>query len=356
MPKTVGNIQLHVGPTEVGGPDDLKKTIIDFIDGAQRSLDIAVQELDSKEIAQAIVRARQRRVRVRLVLEGDYLTVRRAMANPWQPSGQHETNREIQNAVLRAAINVRSDFNPHIFHQKFIVRDGSALLTGSTNFTDTGVSANLNHLVVVRDRKVANTYAKEFREIQQGHFGALNEGHDSAPRQVEVSAVPIKIVFAPDHNPEMEIMKQMLKARRRIDFAVFTFARSSGIDDTMMVQQNAELQIRGAVDGAQAAQRWAAARLVRSAGIDVFAVRRQGPLYRLHHKLMVLDEQVIIAGSFNYTGPATRLNDENVVILGDLESTKVSSIQAQKRLAKYALDEIDRIILDFGEPIPAASS
>jgi hypothetical protein len=31
----------------------------------------------------------------------------------------------------------------------------------------------------------------------------------------------------------MEIMKQMLKAKTSIDFAMFTFAQSSGIDDTM---------------------------------------------------------------------------------------------------------------------------
>ena len=74
-------------------------------------------------------------------------------------------------------------------------------------------------------------------------------------------------------------------------------------------------------------------------------------LRKLHHKLMVLDEQVVIAGSFNYTGPATRLNDENIIVLGDLETKKKSTITAQKKLAKYALDEIDRIIRTYGKKI-----
>ena len=43
----------------------------------------------------------------------------------------------------------------------------------------------------------------------------------------------IKPLFAPRHGPEMEIMKQMLKASESIDFAMFTFAQSSGIDDAM---------------------------------------------------------------------------------------------------------------------------
>ncbi|MEK0338430.1 MAG: hypothetical protein QQN41_13450, partial [Nitrosopumilus sp.] len=63
----------------------------------------------------------------------------------------------------------------------------------------------------------------------------------------------------------------------------------------------------------------------------------------------VIDEQLIIAGSFNYTGPANTTNDENILVIGDLDSTDQNSIQKQKQLAKYALDEIDRIISDFGE-------
>jgi phosphatidylserine/phosphatidylglycerophosphate/cardiolipin synthase-like enzyme len=72
---------------------------------------------------------------------------------------------------------------------------------------------------------------------------------------------------------------------------------------------------------------------------------------KLHHKLMVIDEQLIITGSFNYTGPANQLNDENIVVIGDLDSDDPDSIQRQQSLGRYALDEIDRIITAFGEPV-----
>lgn len=351
MPQVIGDIELYMGPQEVGGPDNLRVTIIRFIDGAKRRLDIAVQELDSWGIADAVIRARQRRVQVRLVLEGDYLRVQRIPADPRHPGGKNEINRAIQNAILRTAVNVRSDYNPAIFHQKFIVRDGSAVLTGSTNFTETGTSTNLNHVVIVRSRTVANLYSREYAEIQQGHFGKLNEGHDPTPRDVNVSNLPVRVLFAPDHNPEMEIMKQMLKAKKRIDFAMFTFAKSSGIDDTMIALTKAGMPIRGVLDGGQANKRWAASRPIRNAGAELYTVKGQGKLRKLHHKLMVLDRQVVIVGSFNYTGPATRLNDENIMILGDLKTKKKSSITAQKKLAKYALDEIDRIARTYGKRI-----
>ena len=55
-------------------------------------------------------------------------------------------------------------------------------MTGSTNFTDTGTSTNLNHLVVVRDKEVAKHYSREFKEINQGHFGKLPRGMTRRPR------------------------------------------------------------------------------------------------------------------------------------------------------------------------------
>ena len=351
MPMKVGKIELHMGPQETGAPDDLRQTIVKFIDGAQDRLEIAVQELEDREIADAIIRARQRRVVVWLVLEADYLRASRLRKNAFVQGGKKEENRQIHDAILRSNIQVRTDFNPKIFHQKFIVRDRSAVLTGSTNFTPTGVGSNLNHLLIIDDKEVARIYQREFKEIRQGHFGKLNEGHDPAPDDLKISNVPVRIAFAPDHNPEMEIMKQMVKGKRRIDFAIFTFAQSSGIDDTMIALSRGGLKVRGALDGLAANQKWAATRPVKNAGAELHSVRKSRFVNKLHHKLMVIDGQVIIAGSFNYSGPATRLNDENIVVIGDLDAKSKASIAAQKKLGKYALGEIDRIIDEHGRRI-----
>ncbi len=351
MPKTVGKVKLYMGPQTVGGPDNLEQVITKFIGQAQKSLDIAVQELDFKKIAEAIVNKRPK-VRVRLVLEADYLKASRYRTKPWSVGGKQEPNREIQNALLRSTAWVRSDFNPAIFHQKFIIRDRSAVLTGSTNFTSTGTTNNLNHIITIEDETIAKIYSKEFREIRQGHFGKLNEGHDPKPPKAEVSQIPIRILFAPDHSPEMDIMKQMLKAKKRIDFAVFTFSESSGIDDTMQVLARNKIKIKGVLDWMQSNQKWAASHnLVGKRNIELHRARPKGKMRKLHHKLMVIDERVIIAGSFNYTGPANRTNDENIIMLGNLEPASQSSAKAQRSLAKYALKEIKRIIDEYGVKI-----
>jgi hypothetical protein len=64
------------------------------------------------------------------------------------------------------------------------------------------------------------------------------------PTTIGVKGIPVKVAFAPDHAPELELMKQLLTVRAdgqqaeleggQIWFAIFTFNGSSGIDDTLL--------------------------------------------------------------------------------------------------------------------------
>jgi phosphatidylserine/phosphatidylglycerophosphate/cardiolipin synthase-like enzyme len=355
----LGSVEFYCGPPVLGGPDDLDAVIRSFIDGATESLHIAVQELDSRAVAEAVLAAKARKVAVRVILEGAYLGEQKPPADPWTPGGGNEANREIHTALLRAGVDLITDLNPEIFHQKFIVRDRgeptAAVLTGSANFTltDTGRvvgGSNLNHVVILHGQRAAGLYDAEFRRLRSGTFGALHERQSPRPAEFRLAGIRVKPIFAPEQGPEMEIMKQMLKAAERIDFAMFTFAQSSGIDDTMAVLLRGGIPVRGVLDRGQGAQKWAATRPLQAAGAELHVNAPGNGVRKVHHKLMVIDRRLVIAGSFNYTEPAATLNDENIVVLGDLEETDPIAEGAQQKLAAYALGEIDRIIGTLSRP------
>ena len=44
MSRKVGRVELYMGPRDVGAADDLEDVIVKFIGGAQKRLEIAVQE------------------------------------------------------------------------------------------------------------------------------------------------------------------------------------------------------------------------------------------------------------------------------------------------------------------------
>jgi len=354
----LGEIEMYMGPKELGGPDDLKSTILNFISQAKKSLDIAIQELDDIDIAKAIVEAKnrtyltysgkKRHLKVRIILEGDYLHAGKPQSNPFEPKGSLESNRTIINALYRSAVNLKTDYNGKIFHQKFIIKDNKEILTGSTNFTISGTSKNLNHIVIVKNLDVVKAYRKEYNEMVSGKFGFRS---DTTVKPIETKSnhIRLKPLFAPNHSPEMELMKQMAKAKNRIDFAIFTFAESSGIDDQMNVVANAGIKVSGLINGDQKNQKWSASRNLDNK-IDIhFTKKGMNGLGKLHHKLMVIDKSVVIVGSFNYTAPANRLNDENIIIIGDLDESSNEGKINQTKFGEYALKEIERIKNEFTE-------
>lgn len=375
-----GKIEAYVGPPELGAADDLERVVAEFIGGARSTLSVAVQELDNPVIAQALLDASWRGVRVELFVEQDYLRTPLPGSPPRLPTprpGESQAealhrvqwleddtelamNRRILSALLRSDVQVRGDYNPKIFHQKFVLRDyvdravpTSALLSGSANFTVTDTHSNLNHVFVFRNAYVCRQYATEVEQLRRGSFG--RGLHGDVPRVYDLAGVPVKVLFAPDHTPELEIMKQMLKGADEICFAIFTFAGSSGIDDTMLALARGGMKIKGVLDPTQARQDWAAPSWLVHDNIELHVPRRSGVfagLRKVHHKLMVIDEQIVVAGSFNYTAPANEYNDENLFVLGSVH-TEVEGIAVAanpcRELATHMKAEIDRII-DHSEP------
>jgi hypothetical protein len=68
-----GAIQCFLGPDDLGGPADLEGAIVASIDGAKKMIDVAVQEIDSVPIAEALIRKRLAKVSVRVILNHSYL-------------------------------------------------------------------------------------------------------------------------------------------------------------------------------------------------------------------------------------------------------------------------------------------
>ena len=363
-----GAIDCFCGPDDLGGPDDLEAAIVAFIGATEKSLDIAVQELDSFAIAEAVIRKRLDGASVRILLNRSYLTDDDKLAQPLTTiaelagdKSERRVNRDVFSALCRVGVQVRIDLNPDdkIFHHKFALRDlrvgddgrvraqgTPALLTGSANFTDTDCHANLNNLVAFRHRGVLGDFAQEFREAWGGEFGRGRLG--KPPKTHDLGGVPVKILFAPDHGPEAEVVKQMLKCPKggEIGFAMFTFMGSSAIDDAMIVLAGAERTVRGVLDRRSAGLGTAAARWLVEGGVEVLVPKRGSGVAKLHHKLAVIGGSTVVCGSFNYSEPATLYNDEALLVLGsphtESEGVDVDAARCAE-IAAFFGTELERI-------------
>ncbi|MEN3047463.1 MAG: phospholipase D family protein [Candidatus Caldarchaeales archaeon] len=123
--------------------------IIDLINRANRSVLVAIFSFTRDDIAAALIRAKNRGVEVRVVME-------RERANE---SGS-EYRRLRDNRV-----DVRLDGNSDLMHHKFIVVDERLVITGSYNFSVAAEDRNDENVVVILSERVADRYRSEFERV-----------------------------------------------------------------------------------------------------------------------------------------------------------------------------------------------
>lgn len=369
-----GKIEAFTGPVELGELDNLENVIIDFINNAKHSITIAVQELDSEPIAQALIDARCRSVSVRIIMEQDYLssdrpptaalkrsetkaeTVKKAQWYENRRPKTQMTNRDILCAFLRNAIDVKMDYFPRIFHPKFIIRDyrgrgqsTSAILVASTNFTHTGMHRNFNHIVIFHDYRLCRPYLLKFDEMRSGDFGAVDLRSSTIPAIYNLNHVPVRLLFSPDSRTELEIVKQMLQCHHLLDLSAFTLSDSSGISEALAILRSAGREIQVVLDPQHGKRDWASRIWLHREGIYTYFPRIKPGFGKLHHKLIVIDNDVVVGGSFNYTAPTEDTMDQDIFIIGspsNLPKSKGGPVDHEEcaRIATYFRNAIDSII------------
>lgn len=122
--------------------------IVEEISHAKKTLLVQAYSFTSREIAQALIDAQKRGVNVRVLLD----------------KSQERDKRSVAKQLLAAAIEVWVDDKPRIAHSKVMIIDGRTVLTGSFNFTKSAELANVENLVVLRNKATASLYGVEWEE------------------------------------------------------------------------------------------------------------------------------------------------------------------------------------------------
>lgn len=125
-----GSIESYFSPK-----DKIAPIVVQLIDDAQHTLDIAAFTFSHRDVAQAIVRAHQRGVKIRFVM--DYTQSRLV------------TCRAID--LIEAGIEVRTRRRRGFQHNKYLIIDGEIVMTGSFNFSASADNLNTENVLVIRD-------------------------------------------------------------------------------------------------------------------------------------------------------------------------------------------------------------
>ncbi len=271
--------------------------LVNAINDAQSSVDVAMYNINLKEIEMALLQAEQRGVRVRIVMESDALDGR------------------VPRNLVEKGIPIVSDGKESLMHNKFMVIDQTQVWTGSLNLTESGMTEDRNNLVRLNNTDLAQLYTDEFEEMYIAKkFGNDSPASELKKTQYDVDSIPVSVYFSPDDRVMEFILNEVNQAQQTITVLGYSFT-SDPLAEALIERAHYGVQVSGVFDRDMYKANIGTEydRLV-SAGL-FFCLDGESGL--MHNKVIVIDEKMVILGSYNFTASAERYNDENVVFLYD---------------------------------------
>ena len=359
--------------------NDLEAMVIAAVRSARSDISVAVQELSLPGIARALVERYNAGVRVRVVLEDSY-SAAWSRQHPAELTSheQHRWQRlhdladtdgdglvPMEERVAGDAVALLQDAGvplvddtadgsrgSGLMHHKFVVVDGSVVVTGSANFTSSGIHGdagapftrgNTNHLLHIASEPLAQLFLAEFDRLWGDGPGGTSDSRFGRGKQnggavrVKQGDTTLELLFAPHarqsrHHGLAMINRVLATARKRVDLALFVFSDQAVADQLHALHQRG-VEIRLLADPGFAFRSY-------SEVLDLLGVVRPDRRCRveadnapwadppaavgvpqlargdkLHHKYAVIDGTTVITGSFNWSPSAAHQNDETLLVI-----------------------------------------
>lgn len=312
--------------------DRVPESLVAAIDATRSTLRVAIYELTLPGVADALVRAKQRGVDVKLIYDqghaagaagGSGAVTALAGSQPGAAAGPSGPSAQFSQ-VVAAGIETRllkGGGSYGIMHNKVMVADGELVETGSFNWTTAADGMNFENALFRDDASLAALYSAYFdwmwafaRPVGAGSSGDgpyANPPADPSPSVRYKGQAWPRASFSPGGGTEAKLVAAIGQARGTLDVAIFSFY-SQAVADAVVAAKGRGVTVRVVGDASQARRSPQVAQLV-SAGVDLRLSGGRGAGGRgvLHHKFALLDRELLATGSYNFSANAENNNFEN---------------------------------------------
>ncbi len=292
----IPNIKIYFS-SQTNIPDKL----ISLIKRSEKSIHLACYDISLPSVTKALLEARKKGIDVKIITDDQTL------------------KRNIQMQNFLKSLNVKSDRGKSaLMHHKFVVIDRKFVWTGSFNITYGAAYQDDNNVIVINSPRLAENFEAEFKKIWEGDSSSLKMPYPV----IKINNTRIKTYFSPDGGCEEAIIKKINKAKKSICFATFTFTNRK-IANAIVRKFNQGIEVRGIIER-ESFSPYCRYWLFKDIKADI---KWDNNFYLLHHKFFIIDNEILITGSYNPTRAAEERNGENILIL---ENPEICSIYQEE--------------------------
>jgi phosphatidylserine/phosphatidylglycerophosphate/cardiolipin synthase-like enzyme len=306
---------------------DVAGLLARFLSEARSTLDIAVYDAalgsDATAVLEALTDATSRGVRVRLMYNTDH-----ARPIPVPPPPRTEpTPLSRTGADVRAIPGV-----PDLMHHKYVVRDGAAVWTGSTNWTHDAWTREENVIVVAQSTELAAAFSRDFDDLWNSGRVAASGKFTTPP--VSLGDATVRPLFCPGRAQRLthRISGAIGRAQRRVRIASPVITSGPVLGTLSELVASRRVDVAGVYDATQMREvvgQWRAEghatwkipcfeSLVTGApfGAKESTPYAPGSVHDyMHAKVCVVDD-ICFVGSYNFSHSGED-NAENVLEIAD---------------------------------------
>jgi len=307
-----GGLEVYFSDGDSTNSDiSLEKILVLKLNIATEKIDAALYHLDSDPVTDALIKAHNNGVNVQVMTENSNVE-----------------EEDIQR-LLRAGITVRDDGdNEGYMHHKFFIVDGRYVWTGSYNTTYNGAYKNDNNAVWIDSDPLAANFTQEFREMfVSQEFGKSSNPHNPYPQITLNDGTMIDTYFSPENDTISPLLSEITSAEKSIYFMAFSFTHDE-LGDAMRDRFTSGISVEGVFDEKQISK-YSEYEPMKKFGMDVKIDETSGTM---HHKVIIIDEETVITGSYNFSRNAEMRNSENLLI-----------IKGNKEIATAYINEFNRL-------------
>jgi phosphatidylserine/phosphatidylglycerophosphate/cardiolipin synthase-like enzyme len=284
-------------------PSSIVERIVELADGATQSIDVAQFTFSVRAIENALVRAHERGVSVRVAI------------NAAQDQPGTLARRLADEGIDVRFVQGRPPANANGFaglqHAKFMLVDQSTLATGSNNWSSTGVTINEENTIVVQASPVDPMLAGfscHFETMWDGRF------EDAAACSSD------DVRFTPGSGGRTLLRDQIRAAEHSVDVLMHHLLFDDLVRDLAQAAERGVLVrivLNAADQESTQGKNW---NRLRAAGGQIRYKQTNAAEFQImHHKLAIFDDAVLVNGSGNWSGNAFFNNYENYVRYREFE-------------------------------------
>ena len=145
-------------------------------------------------------------------------------------------------------------------------------------------------------------------------YSMLNESYIELQETYEQANYTriLGVYFSPDGECEAKVIEWMRKANHTLHILIYSFTLDS-LSDALVDAQNRGIEVKVVFEKSQISQ-YSEYWKLRNGGVPV---RNDTNSKSMHHKVMIVDDAIVLTGSFNWSQNGQENNNENLVIIDD---------------------------------------